>query len=198
MSGTRWLAALLAAVLLPACAPEPAPEVERSAAPAPSGPLLGTRPDLGALRWADEAGDLQAAPFTLVRWWTVQCPFCRDSLPALTALRREFGRERLGLWAVFHRKGPGTPDDAALRGYLQELGVDASLARDDAWQALRPILRDGDLQAATSITLLLDRTGAVRWVHPGPRLHPSGDPEHGSADADFGALREVLRRLLGG
>ncbi|HLQ37466.1 MAG TPA: TlpA disulfide reductase family protein [Planctomycetota bacterium] len=162
--------------------------------------LVGTPlGSLAGLQWltADgKAPDLAQNRLTLLRWWTVDCPFCRASLPDLSALAAEFAPRGLRLVAVFHPKGIDEFTDAALRGYLQELAVDAVLARDDRWLALERLRARGRLDEATSISVLVDQQGIVRWVHKGPRLHRDGSGEFASADADFAALRACVDRLL--
>jgi hypothetical protein len=97
---------------------------------------------------------------------------------------------------VFHPKGGGPFPDAVLQHHLHELGVTAPLARDDDWKVLEPLLDRGKLTAATSISVLVDREGIIRWVHPGPRLHRGEGTEFASADADFRELEQVVAQLL--
>ena len=206
--GAGSIAALMLRALLPgiavalaACDGGPEQRTDRTSAPpaVPPNPLIGTRPDLAPLRWLTADGkpvDLHANRLTLLRWWTVGCPFCRDSLPALGELQRRYGSRGLGLVAVFHRKGPADPGDDELRHYLAGLRCGAALARDDDWTVLRPLLARGRLDQATSISVLVDQDGIVQWVQGGPRLHPSQDPEQAAADADFQALERLLDRRL--
>jgi hypothetical protein len=189
--------------MLAACDGPPSPSAGSDPRPspaAPSGnPLVGTKLDLAPLRWVTADGkpaDLTANRLTLLRWWTVECPFCKDSLPALCELQRRFGPRGLGLVAVFHNKGPVEPTDAELQQYLTGLGCSPVLARDDRWTVLRPLLERGKLEQATSISLLIDKDGVVQWVQGGPRLHPSKDPEEARADADFKQLERLLEQRL--
>lgn len=197
---------VVAVMALVAACGGPAPVAGNPAAdapgPAPRGthnPLVGTPVDLSALRWLtpDERPPGGNGRLMLLRWWTVQCPFCRDSLPELTELHRRFAGQGLELVGVFHRKGPVNPSDDELRDYVAGLGAAATLARDDEWRALRPILTRGGLEQATSISLLVDRDGVVRWVHAGPRLHRSAQAEFAAADADWRELAALLARELG-
>lgn len=193
---------ILTALLLAACdaSPDAKGALPTPAVPVPdANPLIGTRLDLGAIRWltADgKAADLGGNRLSLIRWWTVGCPFCTDSLPALCELQRRFGSRGLGLVGVFHRKGPVNPTDAELQRYVAELGCTPVLARDDDWGVLRPLLARGGLDQATSISLLIDREGKVQWVQKGPRLHPSKDPEQAAADADYRELERLLDARL--
>jgi hypothetical protein len=187
----------LAALAFAACG------ANTTAAPVPArgqqNPLVG-QPlgSLAELRWitADgKAPDLAARPLTLLRWWMIDCPFCRASLPDLTALQQRFA-PRLQWIAVFHPKGGGPFPDAGLLEYLHALGVTAPLARDDEWKVLSPLLDRGKLTAATSISVLVDSKGIIRWVHPGPRLHRGRGAEFAAADADFRELEQVVAQLL--
>jgi thiol-disulfide isomerase/thioredoxin len=188
--------AAITLILLAACsgAAVDAPSVDAAAAlvGSPIGGLVG-------LRWLTSDGAPPAGqPATLLRWWTVDCTFCRDSLPDLSALAHEFAPRGLVFAAVFHPKAAPTPSDDELRRYLVDLGVSAVLARDDRWEALEPLRRRGKLEAATSISVLVDGAGIVRWAHSGPRLHGDHGGEFEQAAADLQSLRSALTALLAG
>jgi hypothetical protein len=187
---------------LVACDSAPEQRADVASAPAPvskGNPLIGTKLDLSPVRWVTDDGkpaDFRANRLTLLRWWTVGCPFCSDSLPALGELQRRYGKRGLGLIAVFHCKTLVAPSDEELRRYLGELKCNATLARDDDWTALRPLLARGKLDRATSISVLVDQDGVVQWVQGGPRLHPSQEPDEAAADADFRQLERLLDQRL--
>jgi Redoxin len=164
----------------------------------PDNPLVGTRVDLSGLRWLQPAAghDFAAQRLTLMRWWTVQCPFCADSLPALAALGERFGPRGLGLVGVFHPKQPRAPGDAAVVAAAQALGFRGAIASDERWRVLESLRDRGALTAATSISVLVDATGVVRWVHAGPRLHPSASAEQADAERSFRELEQLLAATL--
>jgi hypothetical protein len=152
------------------------------------------RADLSRLRWLEPttASDLAANGLTLLRWWTVQCPFCRDSLPDLAELPARFARRGLTVVGVFHPKTQQVPTDDAVVAYARGLGFAGPIAADDRWQVLEDLRTRGALDAATSISVLIDEDGTVRWVHPGPRLHRSEDPRFAAADRSFRELEQLL------
>lgn len=152
---------------------------------------------LAALRWVTADGKPPPPAPTVWRWWTVGCPFCRDSLPDLAALAKAHAAQGLRLVAVFHDKSGRPPTDAQLQAYLAELGVDAVLARDDEWRELRPLLQRGASTQATSISIVTDAAGIVRHVHPGPRLHERQAAAHPAAAAAFTELRAAIAAMLG-
>ena len=186
-----WLSlALAGCVRMPAEAPV--------ASPATSHPLIGTRVDLSGLRWLDPTAphDFAAHRLTLLRWWTVQCPFCADSMPALATLGERFGPRGLALVGVFHAKQPRPPADGDVVAAARARGFGGPIAGDDRWRLLESLRSHGGLEVATSISVLCDDRGIVRWVHTGPRLHPSSDPEHGDAEASFRELERLLAESL--
>jgi hypothetical protein len=130
-----------------------------------------------------------------MRWWTVQCRFCRDSLPDLAELHRRFSPRGFGMVGVFHPKMLHGPTDAETVAYARGLGLHGAIAADDRWTALERLRQRGGLGEATSISVLVDGKGVVQWVHPGPRLHRSrgGFPE---ADAAFAELERLLGERL--
>jgi hypothetical protein len=70
-----------------------------------------------------------------MRWWTVQCPFCRDSLPDLAELHRRFSPRGSGMVGVFHPKMLHGPTDAETVAYARGLGFPGAVAADDRWVA---------------------------------------------------------------
>ncbi|MHC5009821.1 MAG: redoxin family protein [Planctomycetota bacterium] len=163
-------------------------------------PLVGTA--FGAwtgVRWVTPGAaplDFARHKLTLVRWWTTDCPFCRDSLPALGALGRRYRERGLHTVAVYHPKSRRRWRDDQLRAYLGRLGFGGTLAVDPRWQKLRDLMGRGRLERATSISLLVDREGVVRWVHPGPRIHAASDPRYAAAAADLWALEGLVADTL--
>jgi poly(3-hydroxybutyrate) depolymerase len=162
--------------------PDAAP-VERSSQPLVGQPF-GT-PD--ALRWARAVDRPLGQRLTLYRWWTNACPFCVASLPVLARLEARWRARGLRLVGVYHPKGARLSDDAA-RAYAARLGVTGAIAFDDDWKKLEDLRRRGGLMVATSISVLVDAEGIVRWVHPGPQI------DEGSLD--LAALEALLERLL--
>ena len=192
----RTVVGLLA--LAAACGGSPREPVGLPPEPPAEPVLVGDRSDLSTLRWLDPSApfDLTAHRLTLLRWWTVQCPFCLDSLPALGELRRRFGEDALGLVGVFHPKSTIVPTDAQVIAYARELGFGGAIASDDRWRALEQLRERYGLDAATSISVLVDGDGVVQWVHPGPRLHRSDDSDMAEADRSFRELEALLAARL--
>ncbi len=150
-------------------------------------------------------GDLQGARFlapfdfadhelTLVRWWTDTCPFCADSLPALDTLRVRYATRGVAVVGMYHPKPPRDVPDATIAAQAARLGFRGALAVDRDWHKLTDLQSRGVPRNATSISVLVDRQGAIVWVHPGPRLHPGA--EHAEADAAFTQLDRLLADLL--
>jgi hypothetical protein len=145
---------------------------------------------LDGLRWLTPEGapvSLSAQRLTLFRWWTNRCPDCTGSVPALARLEERYRARGLRMVAVYHPKGAPL-GDAAARDQARRLGFTGALAFDDGWAKYRELRERGGFHRATSISLLVDAGGVVRWVHPGPRL------EAGSAE--LAALEALLDHSL--
>ena len=145
---------------------------------------------IAGLRWLTPEGapvSLAAQRLTLFRWWTNGCPHCTGSVPALARLEERYRARGLRLVGVYHPKGAALRD-AAARDYARGLGFTGALAFDDRWAKYVELRDRGGLDRATSISILVDADGVVRWVHPGPRI------EAGSAD--LAALEAFLDRTL--
>jgi len=137
----------------------------------------------------------------LVRWWTDTCPFCASSAPALRALHEQYSARGLKVIGVFHPKdGRDDPLDVArvqraveARQFLFPVAID--------WDWRTRTLKDwwltGPERPATSVTFLLDRTGVIRFVHPGMEYHDAdGDEEHAMCVNDMASIRAAVERLL--
>ena len=70
------------------------------------------------------------------------------------------------------------------------------VALDRDWRALDAFWLAHAPRDYTSVSFVLDRQGVIRYVHPGPELHPGGPPEHEQCRRDYAEIREVLERLL--
>ena len=144
-----------------------------------------------------------AARATLVRFYTDDCAYCEASLPALEELRRTLGPQGLATLAIYHPKTRRDPLPEEIRARAAAYGYQGPLAVDRSWHALeRAWLDHGIERAATSASFLLDATGVVRFVHPGPSFHPgsiaAGAPAEGDPEAvrDWHDLRAAVEALL--
>ncbi|MBK7877372.1 MAG: redoxin family protein [Planctomycetes bacterium] len=194
----RALLASSVLALAVACARAPEVPLEPAELPAPRAgtELLGREllPLLPA-RFLGAPPEI-AGHVVLVRWWTDGCPFCERSLPALDALvNRERARGLVGV-GVYHPKPPRAVDDAHVRAAADRLAWTGAVAIDADWSALKAAWLGGAEREATSVTFLLDRAGRVRWIHPGPELHPSDDEAHADCARDFAELERAVRALL--
>jgi peroxiredoxin len=137
----------------------------------------------------------------LVRWWTDTCPFCASSAPALRALHDQYSARGLTVIGVFHPKaGRDDPLDVARvqravesRQFLFPVAID--------WDWRTRTLKDwwltGPERPATSVTFLLDKSGIIRFVHPGMEYHDDdGDELHAMCVDDMANIRSAIERLI--
>jgi thiol-disulfide isomerase/thioredoxin len=139
----------------------------------------------------------QRARATLYRWWTDTCPYCRASLPAVDLLRREYGPKGLRVVGAYHPKPPRAVDDEAVLAAARRLGYGGPIAVDEDWSALDTAYRSTGPRRATSVSLLVDGEGVIRFVHPGPVYFPSDDPDHVDENDDYRRLKRAIEVLLG-
>jgi hypothetical protein len=169
------------------------------AAPGAANPLVGQPVgSLAALRWRTPDRRpfvLGERPLTLFRWWTNACEHCTASVPALARLEARHAARGLRLVAVYHPKGRRLDDDGAV-DYVRRLGFGGAVAFDDRWTTFLELQRRGNLRRATSVSVLVDAEGVVRWVHLGPRVHESNDARHAEAARDLATLDALVTRLL--
>ena len=137
-----------------------------------------------------------AARATLVRWWTDHCPFCVGSLPAIEGWRVRYASRGFATLGVYHPKPPHAVRDADVAAAAQAIGYHGPVAVDEDWAALHRVWLDTGQRAATSVSLLLDRDGVVRFVHPGPEMYPTADPSHERADRGYREMTLAIESML--
>ena len=156
-------------------------------------------PELPPLKWV-QGGPLNLAGLrgkvVLIRFFTDQeCPFCSATAPALNELHRDFaprGLVILGLYTPKPRPRPTSVED--VRKTVDAYGFRFPVAVDDGWKALRRLWLDRSNSGWTSASLLIDRAGVVRHVHPGGVFaKDSADPQ---ARRDYDEMRSAVERLL--
>jgi thiol-disulfide isomerase/thioredoxin len=203
---------LLAPLTLLACAErtteaarEPGPDsaavagLEIETLPADRGgqDLIGRRmPALVFDRWVRGAPS-DAPRATLYRWWTDTCPYCSASLPAIEALRQSHESDGLSVVAVYHPKPPRETSDAEVLAMAERFGYLGAIALDTDWSVLNDFYLSTGSRTATSASFLVDELGMLRFVHPGPELFASDDPEQSQQDQDYWLLKDAILKLLG-
>jgi len=178
-----------------------APQETPVPVPAAGADVVGKKLPLDDLTWVapEEGPPSLEGKVTLVRWWTDTCPFCAASLPAIEKLEEQFGGRGLQTVGVYHPKPPRPMKDQTVRTAAKDFGYSGYLARDNDWSVLEDVYLDTGDRPATSAAFLLDEEGVIRYVHPGPSLHPAegaGDaPVQRAYDRLVDAVEALLRRL---
>lgn len=157
-------------------------------------------PEWGVHRWV-QGGPLSVAGLrgrvVLVRFFmSPECPYCRGTAPSLNELHRQFGPAGLVVVGMFTPKPKPRPTSVEeVRGYVEAYGFQFPVAVDDDWSALRALWLDRVADATfTSSSLLVDRRGIVRHVHPGGIFARDGsDPQE---RRDYEALQAAVKKLL--
>jgi len=137
----------------------------------------------------------------LVRWWTDTCPFCASSAPALRALHDQYSAKGLTIVGVFHPKaGRDDPLDVArVKRAVESRQFQFPVAIDWEWRerTLKHWWLTGPKRPATSVTFLLDKTGIIRFVHPGMEYHDAdGSVGHEMCVDDMANIRTAIEQLL--
>ena len=143
-------------------------------APAEGASLVGTRaPAWEGLRWI-HGGPLTLAGLrghpVLVRFWTDGCHFCASSAPALLEVHKKFAARGLVVVGVHHPKSDESHDAALIERAAQKLGFTFPIATDDEWKTVRAYGVGRVFNQFTSVSVLIDADGVIRWVHDGGTL----------------------------
>jgi len=157
-------------------------------------------PELPELPWV-QGGPLTLAGLrgkvVLIRFFTdPECPFCRATAPALNEFQRELGGRGLAVVGFYTPKPRPRPTTAEyVRKTVAAYGFRFPVAVDDEWAALHRLWLDRASGAGwTSASILIDRRGIVRHVHPGGAYaKDSADPD---ARRDYSEMRAAIEGLL--
>ena len=104
----------------------------------------------------------------LIRWWTAPgCPFCEASIPALNEFARKYHDRGLMVLGFYHHKSSAPLTPVHVKEQVRQLNLEFPVAIDREWSTLRKWWLDKHDRGWTSVTILLDRHGTVRHVHPG-------------------------------
>ena len=133
---------------------------------------------------------------TLYRWWTDGCEHCEKTLPALEALRKQYGPKGLVVVAVYHPKPPRRVKDQDVREAAEAMGYEGPVALDLDWSELKKFYLDKGRRDFTSASFLVDETGVIRHAHPGPRFYPSDDPADANENREFERVKAAVKGLL--
>lgn len=160
--------------------------------------LVGKKmPALAFDRWLHtEAGkplDTKGS-LTLYRWWTNECPFCKATLPGLEKFREKYGEKGLKVVAVYHPKPPRAVPDSLILDAAKSIGYRGPIAVDLDWSQQKKVYPNNP--GATSISILVDRDGIIRFVHPGPDYFPSDQKEQAQQDEDYQLMEKAIEQLL--
>jgi thiol-disulfide isomerase/thioredoxin len=197
-----WKAIVVFVALSPNClmkaygseVPPSLADVKVYSAPAEAGnDLIGRRFE----KW--DVGDwINSKPLTLdslrsnvvlIRWWTAPgCPFCEASIPALNEFARRYRDRGLVVLGFYHHKSPGRLTLAHVKEQIRRLNLEFPVAIDRDWSTLRSWWLDKHERGWTSVSILLDRDGTVRYVHPGGAYF--------KGESGYEALEKQIEALL--
>ncbi|MEK7468144.1 MAG: redoxin domain-containing protein [Planctomycetota bacterium] len=204
--------AVFALLLTASCAPpeattpapkanEPDPPPAASTwQPAEGREMLGTpAPEFSGLSdWTNSEPFTLAAlrgKAVLVRFWTTGCSLCRHTAPALNDLDRRFRGKGLVVLGIHHPKEPASREAAYWRSAAQRYGFTFALAQDQEWATVNSWWLERETKHSfTSATFLVDRSGVIRWLHPGGEFF---DAEGEPGDAYRSLLTAVEKAVAG-
>jgi len=131
---------------------------------------------------------------TLYRWWTNECPFCKATLPGLEKFREKYGEKGLKVVAVYHPKPPRAVPDSLILDAAANIGYPGAIAVDQNWSQQKKTYPGN--RGPTSISILVDKDGIIRFVHPGPDYFPSDQKENAQQDEDYRLMEKAIETLL--
>jgi thiol-disulfide isomerase/thioredoxin len=129
----------------------------------------------------------------LIRFWLIDCPYCKATAPALNYLHEKYANQGLVVIGVHHPKSDAARNIDLVRKGAAELGFKFPVATDDHWTTVNSFWLANNKRTYTSATFLIDKQGKIRWIHPGGEIRM----EYGSAKlSEFENLEREIQNLL--
>lgn len=150
-------------------------------------PLLGTKaPPFTTIDWITPP-PVTEGKVVLVRFWLGDCPYCKGSAEALSSLHREFGDRGLVVVGIHHPKSEEAKSLEFVKRWTKMLGFEFAVGQDLDWSTVKAFGVGSVFQSYTSVSVLYDQSGTIRWVHDGGTLDGAA---HQSARAIIAKLLE--------
>jgi hypothetical protein len=111
-------------------------------------------------------------------------------------LRKKYGEKGLKIVAVFHPKPPRETADEKILETAKQIGYAGPIAVDLDWLQLKKVYLSKAERQFTSISILVDGDGVIRFLHPGPDLFPSSEKDEARQNEDFAMLEKAIEVLI--
>ncbi len=110
----------------------------------------------------------------LIRWWTDQCEYCINSADALNDWYGMYHNQGLEVIGIYHVKPIDRVVDVVdVKEYAREKRFWFPIGIDKDWKNLNRYWMNCGPQDFTSFSILLDKTGKIRYIHKGGIYHNS-------------------------
>lgn len=104
----------------------------------------------------------------LIRWWTDQCEYCINSADALNEWYALYHNQGLEVIGIYHVKPIDRKVDLEdVREYAREKRFWFPIGIDKDWKNLNKYWFNCGPKEFTSFSILLDKTGKIRYIHNG-------------------------------
>lgn len=164
--------------------------------------LIGSAaPELEGIEWLS-GGPVSLAKarddgkVVLMRFWLTECPYCTATAPALNEMHERYGERGLTVVGIHHPKSERARDHELVRAAAGRMGFEFAVGIDDQWKTIRAYGVGTAFRNFTSVSFLIDKAGAIRWVHDGGEFHRGGGQDHQRCNAAFKSLLGELDSLL--
>jgi len=158
--------------------------------PAEGTELIGHQvPEFSGLKWLNTAPmSMQSlrGKVVLIRFWLIDCPFCSGSADALNQIYEKYRNKGLVVIGIHHPKSDAARESERVLAGAKKLQFTFPIAQDNDWQTIRSFWLVKK-RGYTSASLLIDKTGQIRWVHDGGTL-PLDSPAYRNLDKEVQLL----------
>jgi proteasome lid subunit RPN8/RPN11 len=117
-------------------------------------------------------------------------------MPALETLHRDYAGQGLVVLGVYHPKPKRRVSEGDVARLARALGANFPIGLDPEWRLVEGWWTERAASDWTSVTWLLDRSGVLRYLHPGGEYHAGGGADHGRCREDERRIRAIVEQLL--
>lgn len=133
----------------------------------------------------------------LIRWWTDECIYCINSADALNEWHQKFQNDKFQILGFYHVKPKERiVESADVIEFSEDKGFKFPIGIDKDWINLRKYWCDCHNYDFTSISILLDKTGRIRYIHPGGEYHKDYEKGHDQCVNAYYRIDSLIKQLI--
>ncbi|NOT35854.1 MAG: TlpA family protein disulfide reductase [Saprospiraceae bacterium] len=140
----------------------------------------------------------------LIRWWSDDCIYCINSSEALNEWHLKYQNENFQILGIYHVKPiERIVNKEEIQEFTREKGFQFPIGIDKDWMNLKNYWLGCEEKDFTSFSILLDKTGKIRYIHNGGSYFKDNDETNTTVDneiirseKDYNTIDSLIQKLL--